>query len=200
MKNWQKDGKIQRTVACRSLPPLRKFQNRVANFSVGASTMRGQPEGTIATARKYLQLSIDLRDFSDVVSEDQFRNILDGHTEKMRKRFESKSWGMARKVLNIFLFQAAEHIVLNRNYTLDKIIKYLELPLDNKNAKKVKEFARGKGKNLPWKNIKSLDPETSKLFQEYARQQAYKECNCERCYLEVYWWRSNEKDPNCKVN
>ena len=156
--------------------------------------MRGQPEGTIATARKYLQ-SINLRDFSDVASEDQFRNLLDEHTKKLRDELKSKSWGMARKVLNIFLFQAVEHTLLNRNYALDKIIKYLELPLDNPNAKRLRKAAKKDERiNLAWKNIKSLSPSTSMQFQEYARRHAYEKHNCERCYLEIYWWRSNEKD------
>ena len=108
---------------------------------------------------------------------------------------------MARKVLNIFLFQAVEHIVLNKNYTLDKIIKYLELPLDNHNAKKLREFAKQDDNiNLRWTNIKSLKPATSMKFQKYARQYALRKKNCERIYLEVYWWRSDEKDLNNKVN
>ena len=163
------------------------IQKRIANISVGPSTVRGQPRGTVNIARNYLQ-SINLKDFSNV-SKDQFRTVLDEHTEKLKNELPSQSWGIARKVLNIFLFQATHDIILNRKYTFDKIIAFLEVPLDNPNAKKLKGFAKLHSINLDWKNIYSLRPEVSKEFQEYARQYASQK-ECERCYLDLYWWRS----------
>ena len=164
------------------------IQKRIANISVGPSTVRRQPRGTVNIARNYLQ-SINLKYFSNV-SEDRFRTVLDEHTEKLKNKLPSHSWGIARKVLNIFLFQATHDIILNRKYTFDKIIAFLEVPLDNPNAEKLKGFAKLDGINLVWKNIHSLRPEVSKEFQEYARQYASQK-ECERCYLDLYWWRSN---------
>ena len=161
---------------------------RIANISVGASTVRGQPPKTVEIARNYLQSSINLKDFSNV-SEDQFRTVLDEHTEKLKNELPSHSWGIARKVLNIFLFQATHDIILNKKYTFDKTITFLEVPLDNRNAKILKKSAKSHGINLDWKNIKSLRPEVSKEFQEYAKQYASQK-ECERCYLDLYWWRS----------
>jgi hypothetical protein len=174
-------------------PPIGLIQKRIANTSVGTSTVRGQPKGTAIIARKQLQ-SVNLKDFSDA-SEDQFTNVLDAYTEKLKNKLPSNSWGIARKVLNIFLFQAAHDVFLNRNYTLDKITRYLEVPLDNPNAKKLKKIAKSEGKNLYWKNIYSLVPETSNQFQEYARKYAYQKYNCERCYLDIFWWRSENDTP-----
>lgn len=172
-------------------------QKRIANISVGASTVRGQPKGTKGIAIDYLQ-SVNLKDFSDVTGEAHFKNLLDKRTNELKDKLPSSPrgrWGIARKVLNIFLFQAVHDILLNRNYTFDKIITYLEVPLDNKNAKKLKKFAKERGINLDWKNIHSLDPETNMRFQEYAKQCArLPEYDCERCYLDVYWWRERSKD------
>jgi hypothetical protein len=168
-------------------PPIALVQKRIANISVGSSTVRGQPKGTVTIARNYLQ-SINLKDFSNG-SEDQFRRVLDEHTEKLRTELPSRSWGIARKVLNIFLFQATHDVILNRTYTFDKIIAYLEVPLDNPNAKKLKGKAKSEGKTLNWKNIYSLNPDASKEFQDIARQCASQK-GYERCYLDLDWWRS----------
>lgn len=173
------------------MPPIDIVQKRIVNISVGTSTVRGQPEGTVITARKYLQY-VNLKDFSEIINEDGFKGLLDKHTQLLKERLPSKSWGIARKVMNIFLFQATHDIILNRNYTLDKIIPYLELPLDNPNAKRLKKFAKSEGITLEWRNIYSLQPEVSITFQNYAKQYAQEKYNCERCYLDVYWWRSED--------
>ena len=163
------------------------IQKRTANISVGSSTVRGQPKDTVKNARNYLK-KINLKNFSNV-NEHQFRTVLDEHTEKLKNELPSHSWGIARKVLNIFLFQVTHNIILNKKYTFDNIIAFLEVPLDNPNAKKIKGFAKLHGKNLDWKNIYSLRPEVSKEYQKYARQYASQK-ECERCYLDLYWWRS----------
>jgi hypothetical protein len=174
------------------------MQKRVANISVGASTVRGQPSRTVEKAREYLQ-KIDLKDFIKVNGEDQFIEALDKHTINLQKELEElssranehPSWGLARKVLNIFLFQAADSILLKGNgYDFDKIIFYLEVPLDNPNGKKLEGFAKDDGENLVWpKKIKLLDYKTSKAFQDYAKKYATREKHCARCYLDLYWWR-----------
>jgi len=174
------------------IPPIDLIQKRIANTAVGTSTVRGQPKGTVTIARKNLQL-INLKDFS-CSSEDQFRKVLDVYTEKLKNDLPSKSWGIARKVLNIFLFQAAHDVFLNRNYSLEGIIAFLEVPLDNPNAKKLKRIAKSKGKSLDWKNIYSLSPETSNEFQEYAKKYASQKYNCESCDLDIYWWSAEESN------
>jgi len=166
-------------------------QRRVANISAGASTLRGQPKDSVSIAIKNLQ-SINLKNFSDVTS-DQFEKLLDEHVEKLRKEPPSKSWDIARKVLNIFLFQATHDIILNKNYNFKKIIPYLEVPLDNKNAKKLKKLAKKEGKRLSWKNIKSLNPEINAEFQGYAKTICISK-KVERCYLDLLWWRSKSND------
>ena len=173
------------------MPPINLIQKRIANISVGSSTVRGQPKETVKLARNYLS-SIDLQSFSNIRNITQFQILLDKRTISLKEQIPSKSWGISRKVLNIFLFQVSHDILLNRKYSLNGIIPYLELPLDNPNAKRLIKYARLKNIQLNWKNIYSLEPETSKLFQDFAKQYAHYNFNCERCYLDVYWWRSEE--------
>jgi len=179
------------------MPPIELIQKRIANISVGPSTVRRQPEGTAAIARKYLWQPIVIKHFSKVKNEKDFKNRLNTHTSKLKDKLPSKSWGIARKVLNLFLFQAVQDINLNKKYALDKLINYLELPLDNTNGKNLKEFAKKiDGGNLEWKNISSLTPEINEQFQEYAKRCANWTYKCARCYLDVYWWRSENTSPN----
>ena len=164
-------------------------QRRVANISVGPSAVRGQPKKTAEIARAYLS-SIDLQEFSTGINEEGFNRILDKHTQFLQGKLPSHSWGISRKVPNIFLFQATHDILLNRKYSLEAVIPYLELPLDNPNAKALRKRARAEGTILRWKNIQSLEPAVSATFQAYAKKHAGSGHQCERCYLDVYWWRS----------
>lgn len=133
---------------------------------------------------------MDLQHFSSAVNKVQFKKQLDDHTEKLKEQLPTKSWGIARKVLNIFLFQTTHDVLLNKIRPLNNVIAYLELPLDNANAKKLQKLARKESIRLDWSNIYSLEPEDSNRFQKYAKQIASCVYKCERCYLDLYWWRS----------
>lgn len=173
------------------MPPLELIQRRIAHISIGPSTVRGQPTGTARTIREYLE-SLDLGDFSAAANQADFISLLDRHTSALTAKLDSGRWGIARKGLNIFLFQATHDILLNKNYSLDTIIPYLELPLDNPNAKRLVKLAKSDGVKLEWTNISSLKPEMSLKFQSFARQYADNKYGCHRCYLDVYWWRSDD--------
>lgn len=170
-------------------------QKRIANISASPSAVRGQPEGTKNKAIKYLE-SIKLHDFSNINDENKFKNLLDEHTALLREQLPSKSWGIARKVLNIFLFQATQDINLNKKYALDKIIAFLEVPLDNPNAKTLMKIAKNNDKELykglKWESISKLECKMSMKFQDYATRYAKQKYGKERCYLDVYWWASEE--------
>lgn len=173
---------------------IRGVQKRVANLSVTASAVRGQPKGTAQKARDFLS-QMDLREFSKMTSENGFQKLLDKHTTQLCKKLPSKSWGIARKVLNIFLFQASQDIHLNRCYSLRTTIPHLELPLDNRNAQRLQRLKaeeKSESRQLSWENISSLKPASSKKFQEFAKRYASKTYNCDRCYLDVYWWRNRK--------
>ncbi len=172
--------------------PIKKVQERTANISVGPSTVRGQETGTVEKARTFFK-KLNLNIFSNVRNEADFLKKLDKQTDLLKSKLPKGKWGFARKTLNIFLFQAAHDIYLSKEYGLRKLVKFLELPLDNPNAKILKKKNKN-GKKLNWKNIKSLEKKDSDEFQnvakEIARNKKYK--NCKRCELEFHFYKQEK--------
>lgn len=169
---------------------LKLIQKRIADISISGSTLRGQGVRAAENTINYLK-DLDLTDFNDIKNEDDFLKTLNEHTDILKNKLPNESWGAARKALNIFLFQVCHDIYLSKEYNLINIIPYLELPLDNPNAKNLKQRARNKKIRLHWTTIKDLEHVNSNKFQEFARSVAKNEYNgCDRCYLDVYWWRN----------
>ena len=169
------------------IPPIDLFQRRMANRSVGASALRGQPPKTIEITREFLK-KIDFNLFKEVSSEQDFLNKLNEQTSLLGESIPSKSWGMSRKALNLFLFESAHDTVISEEYSLKHLIPFFELVLDNPNAKRLLELAKNKGINLNWKNIKSLTKEENFHLQQFAKEVS-KEKDYERCYLDLEYWR-----------
>jgi hypothetical protein len=170
---------------------LKVVQTREANSSIGASTLRGQPKGSIEITRNFLK-KLDFNIFNNVNSESEFLGILDQQTDLLKEKIPSKSWGISRKALNIFLFHAINNIFLNKEYNLNKIIPFLELTLDNPNAKKLKELSGNKKIDFGWINITKLTKEPNSKIQDFAKKIAKEKYDCERCYLDLYFWRDGE--------
>ena len=168
------------------------YISRIAETSIGASTLRGHPKETIKNVRDYLK-TIKLEDFQCKTG-DEFGKVLDKHTTALSKKIKaldpkSEYWGSARKALNLFLGNAAYHAVLRKEYCLDQIEKFIEVPLDNQVANKLVSLA-GEKDGLPkWKTIKGLTPENSKLYQDFANKYAKKK-GCTRIQLDVIFWRN----------
>lgn len=83
------------------------IQNRVARAAIGASTARGQrAPGLVAAAREHLA-KIDLTKFSESRAE-AFSAALEKATRSLEKSLpkRGRSFGIARKMLNIFLRDA----------------------------------------------------------------------------------------------
>lgn len=170
---------------------VKLFQKRLANTSLGASTLRGQPQGTIKIATDFLtNLDFDL--FKEISSEHDFLDKLDEQTLFLQEAIPSKSWGMSRKALNLFLFDSAHNIILSEEYNLKSLIPFFELVLDNPNAKRLLKLAKNKGVLLNWKNIKSLTKEENFHLQQFAKEIA-KEKGYERCYLDLEYWRGKDE-------
>jgi hypothetical protein len=165
------------------------FQRRMANVSIGASTLRGQPEGTIKIATDFLD-KMDFNLFKDVFSEQDFLNKLNEQTLLLSEAIPSKSWGMSRKALNLFLFDSAHNTFISEAYNLKRLIPFFELVLDNPNAKRLLELAKSKGTTLNWNNIKSLTKEENFHLQQFAKEIA-REKGYERCYLDLEYWRGS---------
>ncbi|MBK8419789.1 hypothetical protein [Candidatus Villigracilis saccharophilus] len=169
----------------------RLYIERVAETSIGASTLRGHPEGTIKKVRNYLK-TIKLEEFQCETAED-FGKVLDKHTIALSRKIKaldhrSEYWGSARKALNLFLGSVAYHAVLRKEYRFDRTEKFLEVPLDSQVANKLFSLS-GELDDLPkWKTIKGLSSGNSKKFQDFANRYA-KRKECTRIQLDVIFWR-----------
>jgi hypothetical protein len=165
---------------------------RIAETSIGFSTLRGHPSKTISTSRTYLK-KLALDDFQCTSVKD-FNAVLDKHTIRLSKQIKKLDyrfafWGSARKALNLFLGNAAYHAILRKEYRLDRIEKYLEVPLDKQVASGLITLAEERDISLPkWKTIKGLLPDESNLIQSFANSYA-KELGCTRIQLDLLLWR-----------
>jgi len=95
-----------------------------------------------------------------------FRLRIDKATEDLRVALphRARSWGLARKLLNIFLRDAMYTTYLREHFHLDRAEFLLEIPLDSITAKTLKKFA-SRGKLPTWRGVKYVTPATSMVFQ-----------------------------------
>jgi hypothetical protein len=179
-------------------PTLQNYINRVANTSIGSSTLRNQgSSGVIRIARIYLQ-NLNLYQFS-THSESHFRSVLNERTLELQRQFpsEAKSWGAARKAINIFLGEIFYHRILCAEFKFESIAPFLEIPLDNLVANALRNQALLRNENLPqWPKIKYLDLEKSDMFQNFAKKVAQQKGDgWHRIHLDlVFWERQYDKN------
>ena len=156
-----------------------------ARYSVSASAARGQRSpGLVSAARAHIG-ALPLRDFG-VASQNRFMSALDRHTELLRRACPpaARRWGLARKLLNIFLRNALYTSYLRHAYRLHLAEEWYEIPLDSIVAKRLKVEVGG----LPrWVGVKHLTPGVSVLYQEAARTAAAK-LRVPRVHLDAMWW------------
>ena len=160
---------------------------KVAISAIGASALRGQgAAGVVAAARDYLG-NMRLGEFC-VSRESQFRNRLDADTEKLLRAFPSKgrSWGAARKALNLFLRDAFYNAYLRKHFGLADAEYWYELPLDSAVARGLRRLA-AKRSLPPWDGLKRLKPHQSQAYQEFAATVA-RERGIARVHLDAYLW------------
>jgi hypothetical protein len=91
-----------------------------------------------------------------------------------RPPFNEEFWGPARKSMNIFMVMASLNRFLCAAYALDHLEGVLEVPLDNRVARKLLARAKGRSREeVPqWISIKKLDRENSEKFQKLAEEMA----------------------------
>lgn len=166
---------------------LKAIQSRAARIAVGASTVRGRGNaGTVSASRTFLR-NLDLTLFGEN-SNLQFIEALDQQTEALKAALptSARHWGIARKVLNIFLRDCLYTTYLESAFMLRSQEASFEIPLDSITAKHLKQAA-GRGVLPPWPGVKHLTPAVSKLFQEIADAEA-KRRDCPRIHLDAIWW------------
>jgi hypothetical protein len=122
-----------------------------------------------------------------------FVHWLDAKTEELRKSFPlgGQHWGAARKVMNLFLRHACYNVYVRERYRLQRIEGWLEVPLDDIVAKKLKRAA-GRGKLPYWPGLKGLDKEVSRIYQEFAEKFAGQKAIA-RVHLDPLLWGGDRK-------
>ncbi|MEX1238415.1 MAG: hypothetical protein WEB30_01810 [Cyclobacteriaceae bacterium] len=175
---------------------LKQIHRRVAQTSVGPSAIRNQgASGLITISRNYFAKNISLTEFRKKLITDSYKDYLDKLTADLRSGFPNggKSWGAARKGLNLFFRDVvynkylADLLNLPTDYKDDlKTLRNLEVPLD-------RDVASGLNKtfdDLPRRTtIKDLNEKQSKLFQDKALIYADRR-GIARIHLDLEFWRS----------
>jgi hypothetical protein len=171
---------------------IKLVKNREASISIGASTARGMGEGTVEAARKFLR-SLDLSSFV-TESEDAFLQHLDAKTEELQMKLpnRNRSWGAARKFLNIFLRGAFYNRFLCDHFGLYVLEDFLEIPLDESVATGLR--SEHGGESLPrWNTIIRLGRQESAAYQAFARQVSRRK-KCARVHLDLQYFRRDESE------
>jgi hypothetical protein len=167
------------------------LRKRIASAAIGASTIRRMgPKGTAKRARMFLS-RLNLNRFR-VDSGQEFSEVLDRATESFVAALprKAKRWGLARKLLNIFLRDAAYNRYLSRYFGLWRIERWMEVPLDSHVGKQLRTSPDGRRRHLPrWKTVIGLTPQESTEFQKVATMAARRKAVA-RVDLDVYYWRN----------
>lgn len=164
---------------------------RLARLTVGPSTVRGKGNaGVLLVAREFLT-HVSLPQFA--TNEDRkFRRHLDLTTDLLCKSFPpaARHWGLARKVLNIFLRDCFYSWHLCTHWNLHRAEHSFELPLDGIVGRKLNQI----DPQLPrWDAIKRLTPVMSDAFQASAQQHA-KSLGLTRVHLDALWWGASNRN------
>lgn len=168
---------------------LSAIQHRTARVAIGASAARGRGNrGVVGEARRFMR-SVKLARFAtrDRVA---FDRLLDGHTGRLMAALPKSgaTWGLARKLLNIFLRDSLYNGYLNNAYRLTLAERFLEIPLDSVTARHILEA----DPELPrWRGVRHLKPDVSAVYQAAAVLVAKRE-RIARVHLDAYWWGTRE--------
>ncbi|SIS46978.1 hypothetical protein SAMN05421789_101411 [Kaistella chaponensis] len=177
---------------------LLQIHKRISIISVGASALRNQgASGIIKIARDYLY-QIDINEFVNALeTESSYKLFLNVHTKRLISNFpeNGKSWGAARKGLNLFFREIVYNKFFSDQYNFPKDLlefnkkfNFLEVPLDRDVALGIYNET---DMILPkWKSIKTLTQDISDLYQGAAHKIAKKEKTA-KVNLDLKYWRNN---------
>lgn len=160
-------------------------QWRAARVALGSSALRGQGAGVAGPARRFLS-TLPLADFA-VANAATFEARLASSTRALRRRFPrgAGSWGLARKLLNIFLREALYTSYLEERYHLQRAERLFEVPLDSITADRI--LASTQRPLSPWPGVKHLTWRVSAEYQACALSYARRE-GVARIHLDALWW------------
>jgi hypothetical protein len=125
-------------------------------------------------------------------SERAYLRRLDSATDDLRRRLRGKArtFGLARKVINIYMRDCVYSRYLHAAHRLDPIEPFLELPLDGIVGRRLWKVPRDSGyaPGLPrWTSIRALTREDSDRYQAFARKWAATR-KLARVHLDVGLW------------
>ncbi len=176
-------------------PFLRALRRHQARVSITVSTVRGQGTGVLGASQQFLSTQLKLRDLR-ARSEAAYIRRLDRETDRLQRALppKSRSFGLARKLLNIYIRDCVYSRMLCAHYRLEAIEPFLEVPLDSFTGKALNAEAKSRGQThrLPiWRSIKDLEREESDRFQAFASELA-EERGHARVHLDVLMWGARE--------
>ena len=163
------------------------IQTFTARSSVTASATRGQgASGIAASAREHLA-GISLRDFA-VASQLSFTRVLDRETDRLSAAIPraGRSWGLSRKLLNIFLRDSLYTAYLRDAFALDRAEPWYEVPLDGVVALRVAREPEGAALT-EWPGVKHLTPRESEAYQRTFRAVSQR-MRVAPVHLDAWYW------------
>lgn len=163
------------------------MKNYVAFLAVGPSTVRNQGGAGVVSAARQALVSVNLERFNGK-SEENFCSALDAATDEFGSKLPpaARSWGLSRKVVNIYLRHCFYNTLLNVEYSLEKAESFFEIPMDRVVADHLHQ--RDLNGILPrWKAVKSLTPSQNKIYQQFALHYAA-ERSTARVHLDAVFW------------
>lgn len=182
---------------------LKQIQNRIAEISVGPSSLRNQGKsGILKLSRTYFK-GINLRlFFLSLRSERAYNNFLDKHTQLLKDQYKlrkDQGWGTARKALNLFFrdviynkYLTDYYLKATSNKQFHQMVGLLEVPLDKDVSSELRvDYKKHFNESLPsWYGVKYLKQEESLYFQKAALDVAEHK-NISRVHLDLEYWRKN---------
>jgi hypothetical protein len=170
---------------------LEALQMKTARATITSSSMRGPGCGEAIRAGRAFVCGLELRRFSSRTRAG-FQTELDDATRELVAAMPrvARSWGLARKGINIFLRECLYTSYLRDYSRIERAERYFELPLDSLTGKALKRTAP----ELPrWDCIRRLTPTISEAFQAAASREGDRR-GFARVHLDVFWWGRRGRD------
>lgn len=171
---------------------IKMMVRRVVEVAVSGQALRNQGAPGVVDAAKDHLLEIDLREWAQLDA-GSFGPRLDAETAALVEKLpaDARSWGAARKAINLVLRDAVYSADLCDHFSLRPLRPVLELPLDKHVGAGIAEDAVKFNLSVPaWKQIKTLAPSTSATYQDAASTIATRR-GIHRVDLDLYYWRAS---------
>ena len=170
---------------------LQQMQQRTAGVAVVPSAVRGpESKGVLPASREFLA-KMDLSSFG-TDDRGKFNRVLNRQTRALTAALPARErhFGLARKVLNLFLRECLYNAYLRQAYGLERAETFLELPLDSFTARGVR--VRSPKASIPkWLGVRGVTAEASKAYQTRAEELAAEE-GFARVHLDLYYWTERD--------